>query len=630
MPMLPAVLQNCASVDFLDRTLTSQWPSSYPVVQCNGPWMYLGADQPYGTLDIDGDGLQDLLLTSVYGAAYGQPDGTWVGKPVTTGLSDYYTFLNAKFSTRSPNGVVAPFSTPLAQQDSSPPVGGTLNLVGIPNVSWRAEFAHDLPNICVGPQSSLCGPNEAGEVPYPGQGGNWTIADPQCGTSVGFLQEYTFGDINGDGIPDRIRRATDHFDVWYGHGDGVFGVCNDGTTQCDCSEAHSVTFVTNTGTTNTGNGQISIQPGQWATGWTPYVTGDPNLNVQFHDVDGDGFDDAIVPTVGGFDVYFILTQAAGAVNDVTPVHVLAGADFGWANGIANASPYDSIYTFADMDGSGVDDVILESWEGAMGYVNVLGGERPGLLEGIFTTSQVAAAGAISTPTGISTAITYSNLPTLSRQAAGTINAWTSQSPQSMHVVTDLKTVDTTPGIIAFPAETQYVYSNPVYDGRDRQFVGFTSVEAINVANAADYSASSMHTKTTYFQGHCNDSDAAAPCPQSPTPDYPNHALRGLPLLTETYGDSSTSKEVIEGAALSTIHRTFIEDSLYLGMDKRYVNRTYLSATDTYWYDNSTTVKRTLSPPLLDVVSSGTQYSQLWFMTAANAVHTRVLHTGQDA
>ncbi len=463
----------------------------------------------------------------------------------------------------------------------------------------------------------MCSNNNATEIPYPGLGANpLSSADPHCGVTLGIPQEYTFGDINGDGLPDWIARDIASFSVWYGHGDGVFGLCPDGTTQCGCDQAQPVTFTTNTG----GNPAVGqpLQPGQWMQGWAPYPM-DPNQGVQFHDVDGDGFDDAIVPTTYGFDIYFVESRTSF---DSSHSEVPAGNFLpGWA-GVVNDTPYDSLMTFSDMDGDGVDDVVLENTNGNMGYVSVLGGERPGLLEGIFVTNQVASSGVTPTPSGLSTTVSYSTLPALSQQVAGTANAWRTQSAQSVHVVTDLKTVDTTPGGFAWPVETKYTYSNPVYDGRDRQFVGFQSVETVDVASAGDTSAPSMHTKTTYYQGYCDDSSSVAglACPQ--TVDYPNHALRRLPILTEIYGDAtvSTSQEVI-GPALSTTHRTFQENPIYFGMDGRSVHRVFVAATDTYWYDNTTTPARTLpTGPLLDVYTNGATYSQLTFLTSSTAVH----------
>ena len=612
--VLPATLQNCAPAMLQD---SQQSGLTYPISTCNFPWEYLGSDEPFGSLDIDGDGLQDLLVTSIYGASYGVPGGTAFGYAVNTGASDYYPFLNIKFSTRNSLGVVAPFSTPppqeAAQRTTVQPAPRPLVCTPAACVNeWSAGSpTTDLPNFCAGPRSATClnHPMDT-EFPMPGVGGNQTIPDPHCGTLPGVTQQYTFADINGDGLPDWVGRAPNQLEVWYGHGDGVFGVCNDGSTQCGCDQAHSVTF-----TTNTGNGSApgSLLPGQWTTGWAPYAS-DPNQSVQFHDVDGDGFDDAIVPTAGGFDIYFIETRTGF---DPAPVHVPAGTNFNWTSGIVNATPYDSVYMFADMDGSGVDDVFIENTQGQAGYVNVLGGERPGLLEGI----QVA--------NGISTAITYSNLPALSRAAAGTSVPWTLQSPNPVHAVTDVLVTDTTPGVVVFPMETQYTYTNPMYDGRDRQFLGFTTVEAVNVTPAGDYSTAAMHTKTTFYPAYCNDSLTSRTCPQ--TADYPNHALRGLPLLTEVYGDQSSSNaRSSTGAALSTTHRTFTENTIYDGMDGRNVHRTYISATDTYLYDNSNVVDRsTLTGPLVDVATDGTTVSNLTFLTAAGCPQMHVAYVDKD-
>ncbi len=523
-------------------------------VACQQGTVYLGCDMPFANIDIDGDGLQDLIVSSEYGTCNSPKDICEASQPGTYLTPHFSTGFNAKFTQRSQGGVVTPFAAPLPQEvgDGS----NNLNVGGYPA---------DAPNVCV--------------------------AKAQSGASP-FLDgnSSTFADINGDGIPDIVELYSDHLLVWYGHGDGVFGVCADGTTECSCDQSTgSVSFSTTTS-------------GGWETAWSPLgIDADLNLNAQFHDVDGDGFDDAIVPSADGFDVYFITTRTGA----VASLHVNAAAGFGWQTvNVGGAMwqeppvpPNDSMYLFADMDGSGVDDVLIENSSGQMGYVNVLGGPRPGLLTGIQVSS------------GLQTSITYDDLAALSRETANSSSPWATTSPQSIHVVTDVVVTDQSPGVSAsaVPVETKYVYTSPIYDGRDRQFVGFASAEVINIGDASE---PTMHTKTTFYQGYCNDATTLYPCPT--TPDYPNHALRGLPILTETYGDQGPDNSqdgppgggpAIDGAALGTTHRTFGETQLYKGLDGRYVHRVSNVSTDTYLFDNTAAVARNHLTQQVDVTSA---------------------------
>jgi RHS repeat-associated protein len=590
--VFPGCLQNCGQYfDYYGDTSCTTYD------ECLPGSMFLGCDQPFTTIDVNGDGLQDLLVTSVYGNA---TSADALG--CTSSTSTYTPALNVKLTQRAPSGVVTPFAGPAPQET-----------VGICPFSYAST-----PGTCeFGPNATLDPP-----LPVNADQPNVCVGGVGSGANPLLTGPSTFADINGDGLPDIVALFNDHFTVWYGHGDGVFGVCADGTTECACSQAQPTTFWTTA--TNS----------EWDTAWSPLghtviQTDDPKLNAQFHDVDGDGFDDAIVPSNDGFDVYFVVSSTGSPSHIHVSVLGAQGSTtgFGWPivnqpgypvsvdGGLGTLTPdSDSSYMFADMDGSGVDDVLIENPSGQIGYVNVLGGERPGLLTGIQTAN------------GVATTVTYEDLPTLSRQAA---TRWSLQSPQSTHVVTNVTVADTTPGVFQPPPPvvTQYTYSNPVYDARDRQFVGFTTVEAVNVG---DTTAPSMHTKTTFYQGYCND-NTAYPCPT--TADYPNHALRGLPILTETYGDQTVNGNVSLGAALATVHRTFQEASIYAGMDGRNVHHTDLRGTDTYWYDNSagSVVRSTATSENADIASTDTVALQavLQFQIAATNKHTYVQYLDND-
>ena len=317
----PGVEQNCT-------VLPGPVWNPGPDPQCEPGSTYLGSDKPFVNIDVDGDGLQDLIVSSVYGSSslFATVEGTMWGDQ-----SSYSVGLNANFTQRDATGVVHPFA--------ASPLRTIPAIAGYGGISTLNNVLNDQPNICVGPS----------------------------GASNDLLFSFvsTFGDINGDGLPDIIGLASDHFTVWYGHGDGVFGVCADGTTECSCADAGPTTFSTTASS-------------QWQAAWSPLGSPgfqalgyDPKLVAQFHDVDGDGFDDAIVPSADGFDVYFIVTRTG--TNSKLHVNAEGSAGFGWPwvnqpAYIPNPTPNDagmlpildpvtpnsdSAYMFADIDGSGV-------------------------------------------------------------------------------------------------------------------------------------------------------------------------------------------------------------------------------------------------------------------------------------
>ena len=264
-----------------------------------------------------------------------------------------------------------------------------------------------------------------------------------------------------------------------------------------------------------------------------------------------------------------------------------------------------------MDGNGVNDVVIADTAGNIGYVDVLGAPRPGLLQSVQTANLVE------------TDVQYQDMPTLSRAAFAAGQQWLNQSAASHHVVTQLSSTDLTPNVGAPPVTTTYIYRDPMYDARDRTFIGFTSVEGIT---AGDSTAPQSHVKTTFYQSYCDDGTAYAgrPCPESP--DYQSRALRGLPILTETYGDMKATTGSRVGPALSTVHRTFTVQSTYLGLDQRHVWRVWTSAMDTYSYNGATPANLTTGTQLADVMLGDVPATdELEFYVDSAGAHTQILY-----
>jgi hypothetical protein len=544
--VFPGCLQNCVK----EEGCASQDCGTI----CAQGSRYAGCDQKLATLDVDGDGLQDLVVASAYGV------GADPHHVFDQSTESYSTSLNVKFTQRGINGTVAPFAAPGPQETTS------WNYY-----SGDPVQVNDQPNFCVESVTDAA---------------HFLTALP-----------WTMGDINGDGLPDFIALVhtnspvTNEIQVYFGHGDGVFGQCDPGphlsnvssdSVACLCGAAKNALGISTT--------------------WSPINSQNAKLNAQFHDVDGDGLADAIVPSSDGFDVYI---NMAGNAFPGPSIHVSAAAALGWTDTSSTSSWQSRVYLFADMNGSGVDDVVIADTAGNIGYVDVLGGARPGLIHSITATS------------GATTTVQYQDLPSLSRAATATGYPWLTQSAESRYIVTQIALSDETPGVTSPPIVTTYTYRDPMYDARDREFVGFTSVEAVT---AGDATSPSMHVKTTFYQSFCDSSYVGKSCSQ--TADYPSRSLRGLPILTDTFGDQSANSDgSVGGAVLSTVHRGFSEQTLYSGLDGRNVHRVWAGVTDTYWYDNTSTVYRSISTSLVDVTVDGTASTQLTFVTNNAALRT---------
>jgi hypothetical protein len=247
------------------------------------------------------------------------------------------------------------------------------------------------------------------------------------------------------------------------------------------------------------------------------------------------------------------------------IAVASNALLGWSG---SASP-SSLY-FADMNGSGVDDIIVQqtpaggSKPTSLGYIDLFTGGPDGTLSlrpGLLTD--------ISNGLGLATHVTYATTTQLGSQASP---PWT--TPQPLHVVTSITTSDSTSDSYT----TTYTYSGPVFDGHDNRFLGFQKVTETTPGTAAQL----MNTETTYFYAACT--GPGAPACASGT-SYPSASYRGLPTLTEVF-DGGNGKAVNGNSAtyLSTTHHSYIGQNLYTGTDDRAVTYVYEQQTDAFLYD----------------------------------------------
>jgi RHS repeat-associated protein len=550
-----------------DAAVTGSIQWSLPSQTTPGNLSYL---QKYGNADVDGDGFTDMIVSNV--AYLPANDDTDADTAVL-----FPSVILSRLEGPSYTSVV-----PWAYIPNTNPQG----LFGVSNDGYGGGYspadllsANADANACIGQSSG--GTFHAPDV----------FAAPACGSTgtsdnPGFnpvSSPNTLADMNGDGIPDWILMTCSTIAVAYGRGDGWFGHCSDGTQNCSCT-------------------------GMTADSYTL----PSNLSLAFahvHDVDGDGLADLIVPSDTGFTYY---TNVGGGFSQ-SGVDVNVLSSFGWTH--AFTPPGATNYTFADMDGSGVDDVVMvnsaagqaspSDAPASIGYVAVNGpargaaaGLRPGLLSLIFDPNA-----------NVTTSIQYATIT----QAGAT--------SQPLFVVSQMGVSQNTSTLTLSPdATTTYAYAGATYDTRDRQFIGFQSVDAYTSGDSV--SDPPMHTATQFYQGYCTAGSATNPCPT--TADYANHALRGLPVVSAF--DNATVQSAAS-ATLSTTHHGYTALTTYNGLDGRNVRRVWESQTDEYLYDTSNPSPPTVPTSMTDVTVDGQALtSQSSFSTAANAVHTMQLRT----
>jgi hypothetical protein len=466
---------------------------------CNTPPCIWGGEHTIATIDMNGDGIADLLNTLIYQ----DKDDTGSGN-----YTPYWWQYTIRFSKRSLDGTYWPF------YGSSAP--GTA-------ASVRTD-------VCLGGVAPMMQ-----DTPYV----SWIEGHIVTTKNV-------FADVDGDGIVDMIQGGSggDNGTAglvpawWPGHGDGVFGVCPDGSLQCSCAAA---TFA---------NLNLALPT-------------DPNLVWGVHDVTGDGYADVVTSNQNGGGI--LVYENLGGTSFAPPLPVYVGGNLGFA------TEPTAIY-FADMNGNGVDDIVLQapaaggsSAATALGYVDMHGvGEGPNTAIDTISIREGALTD-IDNGLGAHVHATYDSAADLARQAG---TPWPLPTPR--HVVTSLTTSDSTGDSYI----TRYAYSNPIFDGHDNEFLGFQNVQTTSPGTGATV----MNTATTYLDGACGPSQPLA-CAAGA--DYPLASYRGLPTLIDVFDGSPVHVgDFTSPTYLSTTHHSYATRILYSGSDGRKVRRVYDAQADT--------------------------------------------------
>ncbi|HQP34158.1 MAG TPA: SpvB/TcaC N-terminal domain-containing protein, partial [Polyangiaceae bacterium] len=431
---------------------------------------------------------------------------------------------------------------------------------------------------------------------YPGGDGlfgsaQWTGADtaalsmnpvlrcvPWSATPVRFSDEDTrLADMNGDGLTDIVRVRQGDVKYWPGRGDGTFGT---GELGCAGSTFSQGTFV-----------QMASSP-QYS---------DPNGSaLHVDDVNGDGLSDLVQIRFNAVDVWLNVDGSRW-----TGRTVLSGTP---------ASPgYQNRVRLVDMNGSGTRDILWGDGY-AYKYIDLAAGQRPWLLTSI--------ANGLGKTTEVQ--FTTSSAQMIAAEKGG--KPWSRRAPIPLHMVSQV-TVRDNLGAVGRPSgayTTRYTYRDPVYDGLQREFRGFSRTE-IETAGDANSPASVSSTEFLLGERPADHHGIDYTLPENRWRDNPREALKGL----ATVGESWDAKSKVH---LSTTHASYRLRKLYSGKDGRSVWTAFEAGSDSLLYDTGAWVANgtTLSLPSIAIedcsTSACTEDGSLAASVPARAAYVHVRKT----
>ncbi len=377
----------------------------------------------------------------------------------------------------------------------------------------------------------------------------WSATPIQLGDA-----DVRVADMNGDGLPDFVRVRSGQVFYWPGRGNGFWGTGE----RDDCPGG--------------GFGQNRHVTMENAPNFGVVASG----NLELADVNGDGLSDLVEVRFDAVDVYLNVDG-----NGWTDRQILSKVPI---------KPNSSNFVrFADMDGSGTVDIV---WGQGYDYryIDLAGGVRPKIL--------------IETANGLgkTTELEYSTSTKLMLDAAANGTPWATTMPLSVPVVVRTKVRDNldkigrTPGVYV----TEYGYRDPVFEGRQREFRGFSIAETRTLGDANSPPAT---TRSTFLLGECQVAQNAFDVckPEDRWRDNWREPLKGLPVLVETFDGN--------GVYLSTAHTTYELRQLYAGRDGRRVTAAFGIATESFAYDTAAFTPSSQTQSLDEVVVNVNGISQ---------------------
>jgi RHS repeat-associated protein len=491
------------------------------------------------TLDLDGDGAINLLhmpqvkTYSMYTPAFLSGGWSWVGSAVTTasGQSPKIDFgkdtLNTRVVDVNGDGMVDVVVSAGTEYQTF------FSLARLPQ--GNGQFGNG--QLETATTSTLSTEPRRKCVP-------WSSTPVQLSD-----QDVHIADMNGDGLPDLVRLRRGDVRYWPGRGDGVWGTGE--RTDCTAGEFRSNTYISMGG---------------------PSYSDIQGTSLRTDDVNGDGLDDLVQVRFDAIDIWLNVDGKAW-----TEKHTIPGTP---------ASPsYASRVRLVDVNGSGTRDIL---WANAKKYqyIDLDGGNKSFLLTHVENGLGKSTDLEYTTSTAEMLAAEAQRQcdPTADAQLLATNPwscAWTMKMPTVAHVVKRVSESDNldVAGSGVGKYVTEYQYRDPLFEGRQREFRGFTRARSKRVG---DVNSPSDYTESAFLLGECEDEtpdNGIDECSlEERWRDNPREALKGLPIFTEKYDE--------KGVFLSTEFSTYRLRQLFVGLDGRRVRQTFDRSKETMVYDTA--------------------------------------------
>src|SRR6478736_3480377 len=393
-------------------------------------------------------------------------------------------------------------------------------------------------------------------------------------------------DMNGDGLPDLVRLRRGDIRYWPGRGDGVWGTGE--RSACTAGSFNS-------------NGYIAMGG--------PNYSDIQGTSLRMDDVNGDGLDDLVQVRFDAVDIWLNVDGKGWTERHIIPA--------------TPASPsYANRVRLVDVNGSGTRDVLWAS-ANKYQYIDLEGGKKSFLLTHI--ENGLGKSTDIEYETSTQEMLTAESLSKCDPKADAQLLvtnpwrcAWTMKMPtvaQMVKRVTESDNLSVAGGGIGTYV-TEYQYRDPRFEGRQREFRGFTRARSKRIGDA---NSPSDYTESAFLLGECEDEtpeDGSDACADRSN-DNPREALKGLPIFTEKYDE--------RGVFLSTESSTYRLRNLFVGLDGRYVRQAFEVAKQTVVYDTDAgpQVSTVSSRPTVELESTPPDIA--W-----DPVLYQVLHPGTPA
>ena len=366
----------------------------------------------------------------------------------------------------------------------------------------------------------------------------------------------TLADMNGDGVPDFVVGGGDNGDQYFylpGDGTGSFGCIR---PKPLCSALHWPQSGDNA--LSNGKAIFLATPKAANNPWEALPKqkdlADAGAHIWVHDINGDGLADIIVADKSGSTLSIWLND------DGINFHRIPDIDL---KTIPNRGPTAKV-TFADMNASGTDDIVI-IYPTGVSYIDLTPvGMNAGGHQGLLVS--------IANGLGATTTIQYKSTAYLDEAARRAGQPWVNHSPKVEFVVTRV-TMSADLANYSDRRTDSYSYRDAIYDDWQQTFLGFRKVIR---EREGDLIAPNTIIETTYFFGHCQ-GEHDTNCVE--TSDDDNwKAVTAAPIVSEIYDAL--------GKHYSTTVWRYRASVLANGArgDGRRVQFGYPEATDTWLYD----------------------------------------------